>query len=175
MSNAETFAAPINKFVAELPERQNAVYRDAIQMTVQAMTLPKARGGNMPVRDGFLRASVRAVIGAQPPLKTRRPKGDAVAPALDMGDITMVLSGATVEDTVTVAFTMVYAARVNFGFVGQDSLGRTYDQAGAHFVELAAQKWPQIAAQSAMRVQNIVANRAARPGMAALAQREAGL
>ena len=174
MSNAETFAAPINKFVAEMPERQNAVYRDAIQMTVQAMTLPKARGGAMPVRDGFLRASTRAVIGAQPPLKTRRPK-EGVAPAFDMGDITLVLSGATVEDTVTVAFTMVYAARVNFGFVGQDSLGLTYNQAGAHFVELAAQKWPQIAAQSAMRLQNVVANKSARPGMAALAAAEAGL
>jgi hypothetical protein len=37
----------------------------------------------------------------------------------------------------------IYAPRQNYGFVGTDSLGRTYNQSGAFFVEGAGAKWEQ--------------------------------
>jgi hypothetical protein len=40
---------------------------------------------------------------------------------------------------------VVYARRVNNGFVGQDSLGRSYDQAGHHMVEQVIAEMPEIA------------------------------
>jgi hypothetical protein len=47
---------------------------------------------------------------------------------------------------------VVYAARVNFGFVGQDSLGRTYDQRGHHMVEQVILEAPQIAQKAIDRL-----------------------
>lgn len=40
---------------------------------------------------------------------------------------------------------VVYARRINYGFVGQDSLGRNYDQRGVHMVEQVIQELPDIA------------------------------
>jgi hypothetical protein len=38
---------------------------------------------------------------------------------------------------------------LEFGFVGTDSLGREYHQAGRAWVRLAQQQWPQIVARTA--------------------------
>lgn len=38
-----------------------------------------------------------------------------------------------------------YAARINFGFTGKDSLGREYNQRGAHMVEQVIAEGPAIA------------------------------
>ncbi len=175
MSNAETFSGPINDWVRETKERMLAVRNDAVQSVIEVMTRPVARGGNMPVRDGFLRASGRLVIGDVPPLKTKRAPGAEGPVNFDLGNIALVLEGATIDDDLLFAFTAVYARRKNYGFVGQDSLGRTYNEKGRQFVGLAVQQWPQIVARSATKAQNAVANRAARPGMGRLAAVEAGL
>jgi hypothetical protein len=36
----------------------------------------------------------------------------------------------------------VYARRINYGFVGADSLGRHYNQVGRHMIETAVGYWP---------------------------------
>jgi len=43
---------------------------------------------------------------------------------------------------------------MNYGFVGQDSLGRTYNQAGFGFAEDAASKWPAIVAAEAAKLKD---------------------
>ena len=47
-------------------------------------------------------------------------------------------------DLATFVWRAEYARRVNNGFTGPDKLGRTYSQAGAHFVEGAVDQWPAI-------------------------------
>jgi hypothetical protein len=47
-------------------------------------------------------------------------------------------------DLATFTWNTEYARRVNNGFVGDDKLGRTYNQVGAHFVEGAVDQWPAI-------------------------------
>jgi hypothetical protein len=37
-----------------------------------------------------------------------------------------------------------YAMRMEYGFVGTDALGRTYNQAGDHNVTINIQRWPRI-------------------------------
>jgi hypothetical protein len=38
----------------------------------------------------------------------------------------------------------VYAKRLEYGFVGTDSLGRYYNQPGRFFVTDTCKRWPQI-------------------------------
>ena len=42
--------------------------------------------------------------------------------------------------TATVGFTMVYAPRIEFGFVGADSLGRNYNQAARPYLKPAVER-----------------------------------
>lgn len=49
------------------------------------------------------------------------------------------------EDHISIETNVEYARRINYGFVGTDSLGRHYDQAGVHMVEQAMQEAPDIA------------------------------
>lgn len=67
--------------------------------------------------------------------------GNLVSVAQDVGVVALSLE---LGDKVYLGYQAVYAARQNFGFVGEDSLGRTYNQGGFGFVEKAAAKWPQI-------------------------------
>jgi hypothetical protein len=60
----------------------------------------------------------------------------------------MVAASMKAGDTATFTYTAAYARRVNSGFTGQDSLGRTYNQQGAHFVENAVDQWPALVAAS---------------------------
>lgn len=50
-------------------------------------------------------------------------------------------------ETVSITTNVVYARRVEFGFVGIDSLGRHYNQRGAHMVEKTMAELPAIAEQ----------------------------
>lgn len=64
---------------------------------------------------------------------------------------------------VYLGFQAAYARRLNHGFVGEDELGRSYNQAGYHFVEGVAQQWQRIVAEEAARLQGQVAGAFARP------------
>jgi len=59
-------------------------------------------------------------------------------------DIGSVTASLTTDQTVWLGYQAIYARRQNYGFVGEDSLGRTYNQEGAHFVEAAVAVWPTI-------------------------------
>lgn len=50
-------------------------------------------------------------------------------------------------DVVRISTNVVYARRVDLGYVGTDSLGRYYDQKGAHMVEKTIAQLPIIADQ----------------------------
>ena len=55
----------------------------------------------------------------------------------------LALAGLEIGDTAHFEWTMEYAARIEYGFSGTDSLGRTYNQPGWQFVGLNAAKWPE--------------------------------
>jgi hypothetical protein len=67
---------------------------------------------NTPVITGFLRASWKPNVNG----------ADAASSALSIGDVFEFTN------------TAVYARRVEFGFIGTDSLGRKYNQTGRAFV-----------------------------------------
>lgn len=49
------------------------------------------------------------------------------------------------DEHISIETNVEYARRINYGFVGTDSAGRSYDQAGRHMVEQAMQEAPEIA------------------------------
>lgn len=121
-----------------------ALLRNSVQALANeaAKTIPN--GGRVPVRTGNLARSV--IIDDQPPQKGE-PNREYPQGSFDLG-IFKVLPGKHIW----IGWQAVYAARVNFGFVGADSLGRIYNQAGQGFAEATAAKWPAIVAAQAAKL-----------------------
>ena len=61
----------------------------------------------------------------------------AVVSGLKLGEVFMMRNNA------------VYAMRIEYGFVGTDSLGRHYNQQGRYFVTQNVAAWPTIVADMA--------------------------
>lgn len=57
------------------------------------------------------------------------------------------LAGMEIGDTVHFTWTAPYARRIESGFTGTDSLGRSYNVAGRHFVGANAARFPQFVAK----------------------------
>ena len=146
-----SFSAQVGAWVKKVKTREVAVFRESAQRVISEMQTPEGAGGRMPVDTGFLRASLQAAIDAPAagpmgkPLK-RKEGQEGVIYHLDAGQVALVIAGAELGHTIYATYGTAYARRMEYGFVGQDSLGRTYNQAGKGFVRSAAQKWPQIVA-----------------------------
>lgn len=111
------------------------VFRASVQDLAQDMSTGLPEGGDVPVKSGNMARSVMVQEGSMPNVvegATFAAPDIAAAQTLEIGD------------TAYIGYQAIYARRVNHGFVGTDSLGRSYNQAGAGFVEKSAARWPQI-------------------------------
>lgn len=99
-------------------------------------------GGHLPVDLGFLRASLIATLNA-PATGVKVNNGD-VHVSYSEGPTQLIILGAKLGDSIFAVYTAAYARRMEYGFVGNDSLGREYHQSGYGFVRLAVQQWPHI-------------------------------
>lgn len=170
---ALSFAAEVEEWVKQSQARLNAVYRGSVQDLVDEMqkvgpsvaatraaikatkgmgpiSAPGA-GGHMPVDTGFLRASFRLTKGAPAPIA-----GSTGSTTYDAGAVSVVIAGLQIGETVYGSYTAAYARRLNYGFVGEDSLGRTYNQRGYYFVDLAVQKWQQIVNNNVLKLRDAI-------------------
>lgn len=136
-----SFAASVAAFRDKTKRQMRDVFAEAVQDVVEIAQTPKAKGGRMPVRDGNLRNSLASGLN-----------GSFGATGPDSYVVT--LSGLEIGDIAQFAWTAPYARRMELGFSGTDSLGRTYEQPGNHFVGSAAAQWPQRVAYWAARVKN---------------------
>ncbi len=114
-------------------EKAKARVRDVVRASIQDVVADaqqtKASGGRMPVDTGFLRNSLMCDVNGTTALEGPLSYV-AVISGLEMGDI------------FTAKWTAPYALRQERGFVGVDSLGRTYNQPGNYYVQGAVQQWP---------------------------------
>ncbi|WP_410001308.1 hypothetical protein [Rhizobium leguminosarum] len=101
----------------------------------------------MPLKTGNLRRSLMASTSDMPRIQEGKTTFS------DSG-IEMIIAGAEIGSTIYLGFQAAYAARMNYGFVGTDALGRTYNQTGFGFVDAVAQRWPQIVTQAEAKVRN---------------------
>lgn len=143
-----SFSAAVDAWCKESDARLEAVFKESTKRLIVEVRKPKAKGGNMPVDTGYLRNSlVTSTDGPTPISSESRPEpGDKFDTASDTlsGPVTLIINGAKVGQTIWACFTAAYAARLEYGFSGEDSLGRKYAQSGNGFVRLAAQRWRAI-------------------------------
>lgn len=128
------FAAAVSDWVRETKARGTAVFRESAQRVITEMQTPIAAGGNMPVRDGFLRASLQVTKDAPMGL-TRQKPAEGVTYTYEGSATSLVIAGAELGETLFASYTANYAGHQNYG---------TSKMQGRQFVGLAAQKWPSI-------------------------------
>lgn len=133
--------------------RLTAVYRTSVDMLSEELTMPRSMGGRIPIVTGNLRRSLLASTAGMPSVGApdQRYSGSSVG---------LVTAGLKADQDVWLGFQANYALRVNYGFVGQDRLGRSYNQEGAHFLEAAVAAWPTIVELAAEHIQRKVMSRA---------------
>ncbi|MBZ5761587.1 hypothetical protein LAV84_18265 [Rhizobium sp. VS19-DR104.2] len=146
MAENPSFAASISEWAKNELGAAEAIFQLAAQTVANEVKKPLADGGSMPIKTGNLRRSLMASTAEMPTVKTDQTT------FTDSG-IELVIAGAELGSTVFLGFQAAYAARMNYGFVGTDSLGRVYNQTGYAFVDKVAQRWPTIVkeAETAVR------------------------
>lgn len=130
---ASKFGEQVRAFAEKAKQRQEVIFRESAQRVMEQANTPIAQGGRMPVDTGFLRNSVVASTSGV-------PDGGSGPPAL-------VFAQMEVGQTVWAGWTARYALRMEYGFYGEDKLGRVYAQAGNGFMRAAAQNWAFIVAE----------------------------
>ena len=129
------FSLAVEKWVEKAKGQSDAAFQatalDAVN-TVKSLT---------PVKTGFLRANWTVIRNNDPmPMPARVQSPEAVIAQLRIGDMMLIVNP------------VVYAARVEYGFVGDDSLGRHYDQKGVGMMQQTIAMLPEIARRATARV-----------------------
>ena len=121
--------ANLDAWARKVQKRTDAIVKTSAQEVVSIAQTPRAKGGRMPVDTGFLRNSLQSSLQGSTGLT---------------GPDSYVMIAASMEAGSRARFgwTAEYAAAVNNGARGR---------AGAHFVEGAADQWPQIVAKAVAR------------------------
>ena len=132
----KTFAATVGDFVEKTERNLTAVFKQSVEDVFEIAQTPKGEGGRMPVDNNFLRGGLRMTLNGQ---------------FVSQGEAAYI---ATVEradfgDVVRGEYTVDYAMRQEYGFVGTDSLGREYNQKGNFFVGNAVGQWQNIVTKNA--------------------------
>ncbi|WP_299941276.1 hypothetical protein [uncultured Nitratireductor sp.] len=134
---AKSFSAQVDERIAAYKKRLTATFRGAAQDLANEVKKPKSEGGHMPILTGALRRSLMASTAAMPGISDAEdfPNND--------GQITLTIAGADIGETIYLGFQAAHARRREYGFNGNDSLGRTYNEEGNGFVRLTAQRWQE--------------------------------
>lgn len=138
---ATGFAAQVSAWAdATLEEMRLVVVQSVLELEATAKELT-------PVKDGNLLNSYVVSLTGMPPMH----KGDA--PIVAGQDTAAALAGFELGGTIYLGITARYAARIEYGFTGVDSLGRYYDQKPAAYLRRATQNWQAIVDRNARRAQ----------------------
>ena len=137
----KSFQVQVDDWIRASTERLEAVVKQSASDVIEDMQTPVAKGGNMPVDTGFLRNSLVVSIGAPHTGVRFNEAGTAgVAQPYEMA-----IAGYEAGDTLYGVYTANYASYVHYGVNGRP---------GRLFIDLAAQKWPQIVATVASRLRS---------------------
>lgn len=99
---------------------------------------------SMGLGHGWLQGSWYARVGGTP--------GGPVSRANPIPRLFKVIRTLRIGENLRIGNTAPYARRLEFGFVGEDSWGRTYNQTGRYFVRMTLNEAPALARRAAERV-----------------------
>ena len=129
----------IGEWAKQTQERIEAVHKRSIDLLAEEMIRTKPNGGRLPVDTGNL---ARSQLASQ----TAMPKTAASGAQFGGSNVGAVVATMDVTKPIYIGWQAVYSRCMNYGFVGADSLGRVYNQAGSYFLEGAIAQWPQLVA-----------------------------
>lgn len=129
------FSEDVSRWVNRARGRADAVFRaiatDALNR-VKELT---------PVDTGFLRSNWTAVRqGEAEPVAGRVPDPMRAIAEVKVGEVLVIVNPT------------LYARRIEYGFVGEDSAGRHFNQEGRHMVQQTMAEMPAIAAAALARI-----------------------
>lgn len=122
----KNFAASVDDWVRQTEQRMTAVFRESTQRVASLAS------NGVPVDTGFARASVRASTESMPPIDPGAKGDEGGAYPFDLGNVTLVIAGAELGQTIYIGWTAAYMLPLEFGHS---------KQAPAGFVRLAAAQW----------------------------------
>ena len=131
----DKFSESIDAWVSQTKERIDAVHARSFELLGEELAKTKGEGGRVPFKVGNLARSLLASKQGMPNVADGPFAGS---------NIGLVAATLKANETVFVGYQAKYSFRQNFGYVGEDSLGRIYNQQGSYFVENAVAEWPNI-------------------------------
>lgn len=144
MQNAFTFGKDLDDWLHRTEKDLEALARQSIQELAERVVI------DTPFDLGNLRAHWQPALNRLPGKQdaddapTPDPTGNAAS-----GRIVVTVAGIKLGDTFFMVNNAAYAMRLEFGFVGPDSLGRVYNQKGRFYVAKNIARWDQIVAGQA--------------------------
>lgn len=142
------FLQSVNRWTLATKERSE----DAFKMGILDFAIELNE--TAPILTGFLRSSLTAGINGSIPQGPNAEYGSVY----NDQRLLSVIDQLKLGDRVTLVYTASYAARLEYGFTGFDSLGRgPFNQAGRFWISAAGQKYRQIMRRAATRARNSTA------------------
>lgn len=136
----KSFSAAVDEWVRATKARTDAVFKTAAEKLAEEIL------ERTPIITGTLAHSFQA-SGTQIPMARA-----AVTP----GPINLTIQSIPPGEPIVLFFSVAYAARVEYGFVGEDSLGRSFNQQGRGMIRLAVMNWQHIVDEAAREVKAAV-------------------
>jgi hypothetical protein len=130
------FNANVSKWAKQFKIDMDALARQSC-MSVSYRVVRRTR-----VDTGFLKGSWQPSLTSPNP--GPRKAGAAPGNGANQAMIAAVCAGMKAGDRFWMVNNAAYALRIEFGFVGEDSIGRVYNQQGDYNVTKAMKAWPQI-------------------------------
>lgn len=131
------------KWADEQKQRLHDIGRTAADKMLGEMGTSILNGGFVNIRTGNLARSATAQVGMQVTISEAEEFTGPDDAAVQTWDLTSVLY---------LGWQAAYARRVNYGFTGEDSLGRTYNQSGSGFAESISANWSKYVDQAVREV-----------------------
>lgn len=126
-----TFAQQVSKWVKKGQGRMLVVFRESAQAVANESRVPVSAGGNMPIKTGNLRRSLRGSTSSMPTTSDSKDLDDGSE------QITLAIAKAKLGDTIYLGFQANYAV---------------YQEAKRGFVRLTAQRWPEIVKEQSSKL-----------------------
>lgn len=133
----QNFGQLVGAHVRKHEGRMLTVFRESAQDLIEESQVPRRKGGNMPVRFGFLRNSGQAALNNTPSGESVRPKNYTAGDDWDPNESLIIVNRAKIGDRIVFGWTANYAI---------------YMEARYGFLRLAAQNWPAIVKRNAERL-----------------------
>lgn len=141
------FSQAVNKWTLATKERSNEAFRNG------ALDFYDALSAATPVDTGNLRNSLVATVNGSTATVTG-PGASSSDSTFRSGAETSIsnIMSAQIGDRISYMYNATYVLRVNYGFVGFDSLGRYYNQPGRFWIQSVGARYKSIMRAAATRL-----------------------